>query len=52
MIVGDQIIFSSVGRDHAGTYICAGDNGEGDVDTASLIVQVTCENKVVGEFIM
>ena len=42
-VAADQIIFSSVGRGHAGTYTCMGDNGAGRVARDSVIVQVKCK---------
>jgi len=41
LLAADQMIFSSIGRDHAGTYTCTGDNGEDKVATDSVVVQVT-----------
>ena len=51
-MAADQMIFSSIGRDHAGTYTCTGDNGEDKVATDSVVVQVTCESKVLGDLII
>jgi len=41
VLSADQIIFSSIGRDHAGTYTCTGDNGQDAAATDSVLVQVT-----------
>jgi len=40
-VAADQIIYSSVGRGHAGTYTCVADNGAGRVARDSVVVQVT-----------
>ena len=42
-VAADQIIYSSVGRGHAGTYTCTGDNGAGRVATDLVQVRVKCE---------
>ena len=44
-VAADQIIYSSVGRGHAGTYTCTGDNGAGRVATDSVRVRVKCKKR-------
>ena len=45
IVLGDQIIYSTVTREYAGTYVCTGDNGEGDVARDTTTVQVKCESQ-------
>ena len=45
-VAADQIIYSSVGREHAGTYTCMGDNGAGRVVRDSVVVLVKCKYRV------
>ena len=40
---GDQLIFSHVTRDHAGTYVCTGSTPEGRMAMDTVDVLVNCE---------
>ena len=44
---GDELIFSRLGRDHAGTYICRGVTGEGRLVEDVVGVVVECEYRPV-----
>ena len=43
IILGDQIIYSTVTREYAGTYVCTGDNGDGGVSRDIVTVEVKCK---------
>ena len=42
-VLGDEIIYSTATKEYTGTYVCTGDNGEGDLATDKIMVTVRCE---------
>ena len=42
-VLGDEIVYSTATKEYTGTYVCTGDNGEGDLATDKIMVTVRCE---------
>ena len=44
-ILGDEIIYSTATKEYTGTYVCTGDNGDGNLATDKIMVTIKCEKR-------